>query len=313
MLKYATSTSLSSPWVCSHQVAVRVVVSVVMRTQGKLAKDHGLSSGWYYALVADASTIPERLLRRLDDIGSILRGRADALALIGLGSVGLDLDRLDEHSDLDFFVVVDEGAKRRYLESIDWLEAASPVVHSFANTVDGRKALFSDGLFAEYAVFEPDELRSIPFPPGRLVWAREDAPSGLERAGRLPDSSSHDDPSYQVDEALTNLYVGLHREARGERLSATRLIQQHAVDRLLTYLELTSPAPPRQDPFALERGVEKRFGPDLPPLSKIVLGYDRNREAALAVLGWLEARADVDQTLASEIRRLAGEGGGPPR
>jgi hypothetical protein len=30
----------------------------------------------------------------------------------------------------------------------------------------------------------------------------------------------------------------------------------------------------------------------------------RNREAALAILEWLEARVAIDQTLAREIRRL---------
>lgn len=44
----------------------------------------------------------------------------------------------------------------------------------------------------------------------------------------------------------------------------------------------------------------------------MVPGYDRNREAALAILGWLEARVEVDSVLAAEIRRLAG-GRGEPR
>jgi hypothetical protein len=251
-------------------------------------------------------TVPQQLLQRLDDLGAVLARRGDALALIGLGSVGLDLGRLDDHSDMDFFVVVDDGAKQRYLDSIDWLEAVAPIEFSFPNSVDGRKVLFSDRLFAEYAVFTLDELRAGSFPPGRLVWARADAPAGLERSGSLSGPSPYDYPEYHVNEAVTNLYVGLHRDARGERLAATRLIQQHAVDRLLTYLELTTPGSGRQDLFALERGAERRFGPDVLPLGKIVLGYDRNREAALVILEWLEARVDVNRTLAAEIRRLAG-------
>src|SRR5262249_42565281 len=183
------------------------------------------------------------------------------------GSVGLDLEGLDDHSDMDFFVIVDDGAKQGYLDSIDWLEALCPIEFSFENSVDGRKVLFADGLFAEYAVFTVDELRAGSFPTGRLVWARDDAPAGLE-SGRLPGPSPYDYPSYHVDEAVTNLYVGLHRDARGERLAATRLIQQHAVDRLLTYLELTTPGLARQDAFAIERGTERRFGPDVLPLSQ---------------------------------------------
>jgi hypothetical protein len=66
------------------------------------------------------------MLRRLDDLGAHLATRKDALALIGLGSAGVEYDRFDEHSDLDFFVVVEDGAKRGYLESIDWLQARQP-------------------------------------------------------------------------------------------------------------------------------------------------------------------------------------------
>lgn len=207
---------------------------------------------------------------------------------------------------MDFFVVVDDGAKQRYLDAIDWLEELHPVVFSFPNSVDGRKVLFADGLFAEYAVFTLGELRGASYPPGRLVWRRDDAPAGLESSGRVPGPSPYDDPEYQVNEALTNLYVGLHRDLRGERLSAMRLIQVHAIDRLLTFLELTDPAASaKQDVFVVERGAERRFGAEVLPLAQLAPGYAQNREAALAMLEWLEARTEVSTVLAAAIRHLA--------
>ena len=75
--------------------------------------------------------VPRRLLARLDDLGRVLAERGDALALHGLGSVGADLARLDDHSDLDFFVIVEDGAKPRYLADIDWLEALGPIAFEF--------------------------------------------------------------------------------------------------------------------------------------------------------------------------------------
>ena len=48
-------------------------------------------------------------------------------------------------------MIVEDDARQRYLDSIDWLEELSPVAFSFANTLDGRKVLFADGLYAEYA------------------------------------------------------------------------------------------------------------------------------------------------------------------
>jgi hypothetical protein len=249
------------------------------------------------------ASFPERLLARLDDLAAVLSDRGDAIALLGQGSVGADLGRLDEHSDLDFFAIVEDGAKQRYLDAIDWLEALHPVAYSFENSVDGRKVLWADGLYGEYAVFTLDELRAGTYAGARVVWQRADAPDGLEHAGRPLRASSHDTAHYQLNEIVTNLYVGLHRELRGERLSAMRLIQVHAIDRLLAFLDLTGEAHgPRQDPFAVERGAERRVSI---PLGAFVQGYDRNRESALAILDCLESRADVDASLAAEIRDLA--------
>jgi hypothetical protein len=249
---------------------------------------------------------PGDLLQRLDAIGAELARRGDAIALLGQGSVGTDLHRLDEHSDLDFFVIVDDGAKQRYLDSIDWLEAPCPVVYSFRNSVDGRKALYADWIFCEYAVFTYDELVRGTYPEPRIVWQRADAPAGLD-VGRLhPPPAAYRTADYQANEALTNLFIGLHREIRGEQLAAFRLIQVHAVDRLIMLLGLLdADVRPQQDPFAPERGVERRFATGALPLREIVVGYERNREAALAALAFLEAHVDVDETLAAEVRRLA--------
>lgn len=249
------------------------------------------------------STIPERLLQRLDSLGDVLAARGDAIALLGLGSVGSDLGRLDEHSDLDFFAIVEDGAKQRYLDHIDWLESLGPVAYSFENSVDGRKVLWADGLYAEYAVFTLGELRAGSYEGARVVWSRDDAPDGLEHAGVPLAPSPYATPHYQLNEIVTNLYVGLHRELRGERIAAFRLIQVHAIDRLLTWLDLTGAATgPRQDPFAVERGAERRVSI---PFGDFMTGYERNRDAALALLAWLEPRAEVDPTLAAAIRDLA--------
>ncbi len=61
------------------------------------------------------------LLQRLDDIGRSLAQREPALALIGLGSVGRELDRLDQYSDLDFFVIVASGHKQDFINDLSWL------------------------------------------------------------------------------------------------------------------------------------------------------------------------------------------------
>jgi len=58
----------------------------------------------------------EVLISRLNAIGSSLTRSNKPIALIGLGSVGVEVDRLDDYSDLDFFGVVEPGFKNEFLD-----------------------------------------------------------------------------------------------------------------------------------------------------------------------------------------------------
>ena len=249
---------------------------------------------------------PQILLKRLDDIGRSLEQSGHALALIGLGSVGVELVRLDEYSDLDFFVIVEDGYKANYLDSLRWLSDVHPITYRFLNTVDGYKLLFQDGIFCEFAVFESEELSKMPFAPGRVVWKRAEIPAAISQPVFVQYESTDRSREWLLGEALTNLYVGLGREKRGERLSATRFIQGYAVDRLIELTEQTWPAAdvPR-DLFVRERRFERRF-PDLAPeVGSWMQGYDRNRESASAILNFLEKHFEVDQEIAKATRELS--------
>ena len=223
----------------------------------------------------------DRLLQRLDEIAARLQDDPDALALLALGSVGLDTDRLDEHSDLDFFVIA--AGKGRFLEDLDWL--GEPLQWCHRNTRDGYKALVG-GVFCEFAVFEQHELPGIPFAPGRVVWSRPGFDTGLLAPTVAPRVSSR---QWLVDEILSCLYVGLHRWARGEKLAAMRMVQGEALDNLLS---LHGP----DDLFAPTRRAEQRW--DL-PWDRLAGGYDATPEAAREILRLLPpeacAPAMVDQ------------------
>jgi lincosamide nucleotidyltransferase B/F len=247
----------------------------------------------------------QSLLTRLDEIGHSLERSGHALALIGLGSVGLELDRLDSYSDLDFFVIVEEGYKPYYLNSLKWLSDINPIAYSFLNTEDGYKALFEDGIFCEFAIFEFNELKNTPFAFGRIVWKRAEIPDTVGQPSSIPTSQSKRNTEWLLGEALTNIYVGLNRDQRGEKLSATRFIQGYAVDRLLDLVEYVESAKEvHRDPFVNERRFEGRF-PDLAPqVSLWMQGYEKNRESALAILTFLEKNFEINQPIANAIREL---------
>jgi lincosamide nucleotidyltransferase B/F len=245
------------------------------------------------------------LLQRLSEIGESLEHSGRAVALLGLGSVGIELHRIDEYSDLDFFAIVEDGQKGQFIDDLAWLSDLAPVAYAFRNTVDGFKLLYRDGVFCEFAVFELHELAGIPFAPGRLVWKAEHVDDSISFPVRtLP--ASEFNLEWNVGEALTNIYIGLKRFARGEKLTAARFVQQHAVDRILE-LAASQDAPQPDvvaDPFNLERRIEQRFPEFSQSLADFVQGYDRTPESASAMLTWLEANFEIDSAMAAAIRSL---------
>ena len=244
---------------------------------------------------------------RLASLARELSARADALALLALGSVGTETDRLDAWSDLDFFVLVSDGAKGRYIEHLDWLAAAHPLVWHFQNTVDGHKALMTDGVFCEFAVFEIHELCRISYALGRFVWRRNEVDEALAHA-RLSLPARHSS-EWLVGEALSNLIIGLQRHARGEKLAAMRMIQVQSLDRVLEFMELqqleSHDSCAARDPFTVDRRIEIRSSQAALALPIWAGGYERTVPAALALLAALEAHNVVPAAVAEHIRMLA--------
>jgi lincosamide nucleotidyltransferase B/F len=246
----------------------------------------------------------KQLLKRLEDIGVSLERSGHALALIGLGSVGLESDRLDDFSDLDFFVIVEPGYKSFYLNHLDWLSCLGGIGFSFANTIDGLKLLYEDGIFCEFAVFEPDELSVIPFAEGRIIWKQVHVSESICKPIHAMPIVSMPSQEYLLGEALTNLYVGLGREMRGEKLSAMRFIQCHAVDRLLELANQvdTASTSVSSDVFSRDRRFEKRHTKLAKYLPFWVQGYEKNRESALAILNFLEQHFVINAAISKAIR-----------
>ena len=245
------------------------------------------------------------LLSRLKEIGTSLARSNKAVALIGLGSVGMEVDRLDEFSDLDFFAIVEPGYKTEFIEQLDWLGSICPIAYSFRNTPDGHKLLFRDGVFCEFAVFEERELPEIPFAPGRIIWKKQGVPETLALPQRV--HGVHENPSleWSLGEALTNLYVGASRFHRGEKLSAMRLIQGYAVDRVLELAErIATSASSAGDVFAPERRYEQKYPSIAKELPAFMQGYDRSIESAQAILLFLERYFPVNESLKQRLMEL---------
>jgi hypothetical protein len=247
----------------------------------------------------------ERLNTRLQLVANSLAQRDAALGLLGLGSVGAETERADAFSDLDFFVIVRPGTKPAFLQSLDWLAAAHPIAWSFANTVDGHKALMADGLMCEFAVFEPEELLRARYTPGRWIWLRE-AEVPLEWASPRIAPPQQSAPDWLLNEALSNLLVGMQRYRRGERLAAMRMVQVYAQDRVLEWIDIHEGAANgvRRDPYNADRRFEFRHPEYVEQIRSWAPGIDGTPQVALALLVWICSVHTPAEALVNEIKRL---------
>lgn len=248
----------------------------------------------------------EQLKQRLNSIGTGLMRSGHGLALIGLGSVGAETARMDDYSDLDFFAIVEEGYKSHYMQSLDWMEQEKRLVYTFQNTVDGYKAMYEDGIFCEMAIFEPKALAGIPFASPRIIWASESFDLALATPPKVTHSIHGQD--WLIGECLTNLYVGLGRYRRGEKLSAMRFVQGYAVDRVLDLAKmLYSEESIFVDPFMVERRIEKRFPVLATIIPAMMQGYEKTPESAEAILAFLNAHFEINHFMKQFIEALIQE------
>ncbi len=106
---------------------------------------------------------------------------------------------------------------------------------------------------------------------------------------------------FYLGEALTNLYVGMGRYHRGEKLSAARFIQNYAVDQILQLAaQIETAQPALVDVYNGERRFEQRFPNIASHLPTFIQGYDRSPESALAILEFLEAHFEVNKAIAAQ-------------
>lgn len=236
------------------------------------------------------------------DLGKSLSKDNHVDCLLGLGSMS-ETSRMDEYSDMDFFLIVEKGFKQHYIDDLSWL-AIKPIVFQFKNTKDGHKVLFDDDVFAEFAVFEKEELKEIGFTEGKIIYQKNGFDLDYIKPRKVPMIKKRT-TEFLVNEALTNLYIGLKRQHRGEIASAFSFIQVYAAG-LISELfdEIYHEKPVLIDPYVSERRIENRFTEAFDILSQIKQGYLNNIASAKAALLFLNAHFKINQTMYQSILEL---------
>lgn len=246
----------------------------------------------------------EILLERMNRISNVIKEMDHTLAVLALGSMGVELDRLDDYSDLDFFIIVEDEIKESMINNLSWLEQVYPLGFKHKNTKDGYKFLFEDGIYGEFAVFGRSEVPQIVQPQARLIWKNShyDEPTLLIEKN-IQAYQKEVDIKAEFDEALTNLYVGLNRALRGEKVSAFLFIETYAFDHAMRFY-LANKKHPKDDLFSLSRRLEFNH-PELKSHMKNMLsGYNNLSQSAQSILDFLQNEGEVDSFMYRILRDL---------
>lgn len=251
-------------------------------------------------------TKTELLKNRLMEIAKSLENSGHALALLALGSCGMNQELMDKYSDLDFFVIVSPGFKMRYIDDLNWLESISSSGFYFRNTADGYKYLYKDGVFCEFAVFEESELKNIDIPSESIVWKDKRFKESEIQFGSSLQHTRKPEPDWMLGEVLTNLFVGLCRFRRGEKLSAYKFVQNYAVDQLLQLLRMQNPeSSVKADRFDPARRIEAANIISTNLLAEFIQGYNKTPQSALSILRFVDEHYTINEFIKLQIEELA--------
>jgi lincosamide nucleotidyltransferase len=249
-----------------------------------------------YADIVNSNPSLQVIQETISLLAEAAQSATNTIALVGAGSAGVELSRMDQYSDIDFFLIVEDGCSANFIDENTWFEKYLPVNFWFRDTAHGNKALLANGVFLEFAVFTEAELAQYGIPGLRVIWSKE--------GFKLPEiptiQPEERELSYYVDQALSNLYVGALRLRRGERLAALSMIERSALTNLLTAYRIKNKLV-IQDPFNIERRAEGNFDVDF---GKLIRGYDLLEKSLVGILAFAEENFEVNTSIVQATRNL---------
>jgi hypothetical protein len=189
-----------------------------------------------------------------------LASDAHVLGLIALGSMA-DPSYRDQWSDHDFWLVVEPGAQRQYLDDFSWLPEPGEILTAVAQGQSYYTLLYRDRHRVEFAVFDTTEAQRGRIERFRVLLDRGD----IEDLARSVCHRTHQERSrdlawpHALDHLCTLIWTACCLHRRGEGLAATQYVEAYAVGALLDLVHhhRVGDAPPMEDHLNPRRRLEQ--------------------------------------------------------
>ncbi len=165
--------------------------------------------------------------------------RPEVIGLVFLGSSAA-IERADEHSDHDFFLVVKPGFGEKYRKNLDWLPKSQQILLSPRETAHGLKVVYQDLRLLEFAVFEDQELELAAANDYSVVLDKTDI---TERMAAIANRSVPRpmDPEAEFELFLALIQIGVGRFRRGEKIASEQHLKSYAVEKLIKLIRHFNP------------------------------------------------------------------------
>ena len=217
--------------------------------------------------------------------------RPEVIGLIFVGSAAAT-HRVDQYSDQDFFLVVQQGAGESFRQDLSWLPNSTDIALHPRETAHGLKVVYQNGDVLEFAVFEDSELELSAANDYKVVLDRANI---TERMAKIAERSTPGEVNraQELELFLSLILIGVGRARRGEVLAAEQHIKGYALNHALRLIRLAKPiSESRKDSL----NAYRRFEFDYPELGRelqdVLLMPTEESAKSLVVLVLREIRGD---------------------
>ncbi len=165
--------------------------------------------------------------------------RPEVIGLVFLGSSAA-LERADEHSDHDFFLVVKPGFGEQYRQNLAWLPRHHEILLSPRETAHGLKVVYTDLRLLEFAVFEDQELELASANDFSVVLDKADIAARMAAIANRSVPRPMD-PEAEFELFLALIQIGVGRFRRGEKIASEQHLKSYAVEKLIKLIRHFNP------------------------------------------------------------------------
>ncbi|MFM6939329.1 MAG: hypothetical protein ACKOUD_01740 [Rhodoluna sp.] len=179
-------------------------------------------------------SVLEDFIQYSEQLRDSLETQPGVIGLVLVGSTAA-LERVDEWSDHDFFVITKDGSAEALRQDLTWLPNYAEIAMSPRETDHGLKVVYQNSKVLEFAVFDDKELELASVNSYAVALDKTNITERmLAIQGRSAPKPFMQQREFELFLAL--LLIGVGRARRGETLMAGQFVRSYCLSHVLGFI-----------------------------------------------------------------------------